>query len=150
MKTIGSFRLIKFDPVNPEYWFEDSIVLDDLTAKHLMNLARKIHPRWLMMIKWNAIFGDQDDVCGGSDDLIEQQLRERLDHGLHVQWDQPQPSGWSLSHCAHAFFDAKLSLDESLRLCNNLHDQDLTNEWLDKIITLRKSGIDVFLLGGVT
>lgn len=74
-------------------------------------LSSVFHPRLLMLFKASTLVSDEEDICG-NDGNLELKLDARTD----IVFNESLP----LSHCAVAFLDRLLTIEETRLLLNDV------------------------------
>jgi hypothetical protein len=110
------YWLIPIVQLDPLIWSSERIVVPDEHVHLLMATARKIHPRYLMMVKMNALFADEEDAeqCGVGSGRSSEVISKALRDPVRIEWTGNQ--SFQLSSCGQAFFDALMSVEEARSL----------------------------------
>lgn len=145
------YWFIPITSIEPLIWSIEREPISNDQAQNLLAFTKKVHPKWVMVVKLDAIVSDEEmdsDACGfGSDDTL-QKIYSALRLPKEIVWSND--SDLHLSHCGQAFFDAILSSNEVKSIVDHeamvSHHHEITNQWVQRTMECNQKGQLVFIL----
>ena len=147
------YWFIPISSYEPMIWSEERIQITEEIARQILDVARTIHPKWVMLVKLSAIISDDDDdemQCGIGSESTWRGVVDQLSGSEPMEWSEN--SRLRLSHCGHSFFDAMLSIREISELQSTpmiqtkMQSSNIGNGWMKTIMTWNQRGHVVFIL----